>query len=282
MSTLHPAKGRGFRFTFRLPRKQRTVCITRRDDTSLNLNSPYINRFLQPDTVILDLSNPQGWNRFSYVGNRPLSFNDPTGHKQSCADGDEGGECGYGANTEQIYEFFSKHGRHKWFAAYYAKLHQLTLAQSRNDPNLPDYAAAVAAEKQVAEAWLPQKDFNVIDVVGPNDIYGAAKALVDFGGEFVSGGVGAISALLPAPKGSRGNYLSPYGFPDLKTEPSDGFQWKGNSKNPGSPEGSWYNESTNEYLRYDPSHHGTPHIDYRSPDGIEFWIWPDGSMTPKH
>jgi hypothetical protein len=44
-------------------------------------SSPYINRFLQPDTIIPDLSNPQSWNRYSYVTNRPVNFNDPTGHK---------------------------------------------------------------------------------------------------------------------------------------------------------------------------------------------------------
>lgn len=42
--------------------------------------SPYINRFLQPDTIIPDLSNPQSWNRFSYVENNPIIKNDPTGH----------------------------------------------------------------------------------------------------------------------------------------------------------------------------------------------------------
>ncbi len=35
---------------------------------------------MQPDTIIPDLSNPQGWNRYSYVTNRPVNFNDPDGH----------------------------------------------------------------------------------------------------------------------------------------------------------------------------------------------------------
>ncbi len=36
--------------------------------------SPYINRFLQPDTIIPDPSNPQSWNRYSYVYKQPPSY----------------------------------------------------------------------------------------------------------------------------------------------------------------------------------------------------------------
>jgi hypothetical protein len=35
---------------------------------------------LQPDSLIPDLTNPQAWNRYSYAGNRPVNFNDLTGH----------------------------------------------------------------------------------------------------------------------------------------------------------------------------------------------------------
>ncbi len=42
--------------------------------------SPALMRFLQPDTVIPNPANPQSLNRFGYVGNNPLRFNDPTGH----------------------------------------------------------------------------------------------------------------------------------------------------------------------------------------------------------
>jgi hypothetical protein len=50
-------------------------------------SSPYINRFIQPDTIIPDPSNPQAWNRYSYVGNNPVNFNDPTGHCPTCLAG---------------------------------------------------------------------------------------------------------------------------------------------------------------------------------------------------
>ncbi len=54
-------------------------------------SSPYINHFLQPDTLIPDPSNPQAWNRYSYVANNPVNFNDPSGH-YAC--GDSYDDCG--------------------------------------------------------------------------------------------------------------------------------------------------------------------------------------------
>jgi hypothetical protein len=34
--------------------------------------------------LIPDIYNPQTWNRYSYVNNRPIIFNDPTGHCPQC------------------------------------------------------------------------------------------------------------------------------------------------------------------------------------------------------
>jgi RHS repeat-associated protein len=45
--------------------------------------APYINRFLSADSIVPDPANPQSFNRYSYVLNRPLSFTDPTGHRPS-------------------------------------------------------------------------------------------------------------------------------------------------------------------------------------------------------
>lgn len=41
---------------------------------------PELGRFIQPDSVISDLANPQSYNRYSYCANDPLTYNDPTGH----------------------------------------------------------------------------------------------------------------------------------------------------------------------------------------------------------
>ncbi len=44
------------------------------------MGSPYINRFLQPDSIIPDQTNPQSWNRFAYVENDPINYSDVSGH----------------------------------------------------------------------------------------------------------------------------------------------------------------------------------------------------------
>jgi hypothetical protein len=41
---------------------------------------PKIGRFLSADTIVPGAGNPQSFNRFSYVNNRPMSFIDPSGH----------------------------------------------------------------------------------------------------------------------------------------------------------------------------------------------------------
>jgi RHS repeat-associated protein len=41
---------------------------------------PELGRFTQPDTEIPDISNPQSYNRYSYVLNDPLRYTDPDGH----------------------------------------------------------------------------------------------------------------------------------------------------------------------------------------------------------
>jgi RHS repeat-associated protein len=45
----------------------------------------YLNRWIQPDSIIPDQFDPQSWDRFSYVRNNPVNRVDPTGHA-SCED----------------------------------------------------------------------------------------------------------------------------------------------------------------------------------------------------
>jgi RHS repeat-associated protein len=63
---------------------QRNNTYTGLMDYRARMYDPALGRFLQPDTIIPGMGNPQSLNRFSYVGNSPIGFNDPTGHMQAC------------------------------------------------------------------------------------------------------------------------------------------------------------------------------------------------------
>jgi RHS repeat-associated protein len=42
--------------------------------------SPYLGRFVSPDSIVPEPGNPQSLNRYAYVRNNPLRYTDPTGH----------------------------------------------------------------------------------------------------------------------------------------------------------------------------------------------------------
>jgi len=46
-----------------------------------------LGRWIAPDTVVPDPADPQSLNRYSYVGNRPTIYVDPSGHVQVCGGG---------------------------------------------------------------------------------------------------------------------------------------------------------------------------------------------------
>ena len=43
-------------------------------------DDPALGRFIQPDAIVPDPGDPQSLNRYSYVGNNPLRYVDPSGH----------------------------------------------------------------------------------------------------------------------------------------------------------------------------------------------------------
>jgi hypothetical protein len=41
---------------------------------------PALARWIQPDSIVPNPNNPQTLNRYTFVNNNPLTYNDPTGH----------------------------------------------------------------------------------------------------------------------------------------------------------------------------------------------------------
>jgi RHS repeat-associated protein len=60
-------------------------------DYKARFYSSSLGRFVQPDSIIPGPANPQAWNRFSYVANNPVRFNDPSGHMRMEEMGDKRG-----------------------------------------------------------------------------------------------------------------------------------------------------------------------------------------------
>ncbi len=42
--------------------------------------APYLNQFIQPDTIVPHVGHPPSLNRYVYVNNNPINFTDPSGH----------------------------------------------------------------------------------------------------------------------------------------------------------------------------------------------------------
>jgi RHS repeat-associated protein len=60
--------------------------LLRIDNTGLYYYSaryydPMIGRFINPDIILLNPTNPQSFNRYSYCLNNPLKYMDPIGHQ---------------------------------------------------------------------------------------------------------------------------------------------------------------------------------------------------------
>ncbi len=54
---------------------------------------PYLNRWLSPDSIIPESSQGiQAWDRYAYVNNSPVKYNDPSGYDVGCA-GQDASNC---------------------------------------------------------------------------------------------------------------------------------------------------------------------------------------------
>ena len=80
--------------------------------TGGRLYDPVLGRFLSADPYVSEPDTGQGWNRYAYVSNSPLSRTDPSGHVQAgawcqiahamCAEADGGGGFGRESRTYRV------------------------------------------------------------------------------------------------------------------------------------------------------------------------------------
>jgi hypothetical protein len=102
------------------------------ENCPLTLNSrSYLNRWLSPDTIIPNPYDPQSYDRYAYVRNNPINFNDPSGHF-ACEDGLSG--CKSRTNTA-VHDY--SYSIAFWTSMIYKK-YGITLANSV-DENKVEY-----------------------------------------------------------------------------------------------------------------------------------------------
>jgi hypothetical protein len=253
---------------------------------------PALGRFAQADTVVPN--GAQGLDRYAYTFNSPLRYTDSSGHDPFLDF-----VAGMLAEVEKSSLWFMPKAQQ-----------DLSIRSGETDAMLAgrlvggiisigigiaEFAGGVGA----AGGGVVACGTGVGCVVSPAAVT-AGSALIAQGTATslsAAAGVGQTLSAIMKRSGSEGESgsseaggtqsgKSPYGFPENNgTPPIDGWEWHGNG-DPGSSEGSWVNpDSPKENLHWDPSHHtnvsASGHWDYRDANGVEYWIWPDGTMTPK-
>ena len=95
---------------------------------------PLIGRFISPDTVVQDFSNPQTLNRYTYCANNPLIYTDPSGNIV---------DFGYDDAMLQ-YHLYGPNGTNMSEVAEFRSLVDAWVILSTVDPNLTGYIANAA------------------------------------------------------------------------------------------------------------------------------------------
>jgi RHS repeat-associated protein len=96
----------------------------------------YLNRWLQPDSIIPDPGNVLDWDRYSYVRNNPVNFSDPSGHMSSSDDDKQAG-CNTPGSPQCIIDKHYNEDERDFELEYYFKYY------TNYDPNKDPYLEGI-------------------------------------------------------------------------------------------------------------------------------------------
>ena len=102
-----------------------------------------LGRFVQADSIVPEPGSPQSWDRYAYVNNNPVRYNDPSGHDVDCGIGESG--CRQRIEVEKAENLLSKIVLHNNYTNWddLNKKEQKTLLDigwDFNSFNMSDYA----------------------------------------------------------------------------------------------------------------------------------------------
>jgi RHS repeat-associated protein len=150
---------------------------------------PLLGRFISPDSMIPDPSNPADYDRYAYVRNNPVRYSDPTGHWT-----EEELEAALGKNWRELY--FGKSG------TFYGRDKLIDFLSSKNttDPVTLDVVRSLFTVANTAHN--AGVDFKNIDALG-------ARVTLSGGGIGYGGLSGDI--ILNLTSGEFSGFVSPEG-----------------------------------------------------------------------
>jgi RHS repeat-associated protein len=242
---------------------------------------PVVGKFLQPDTIIPDLKNPQSLNRYSYALNNPLRYTDPTGHDPLDTCG--GGYC---------------------LPCFCPGPERPPTTYGPPNPQTPIPPPVVVGQELVGEGPAPWPIIALGIAIYLCQQTHCGQAIVQgteaLGGAIGSGARTACNTLtfgLFCSSGGESNgntpQVQPQSAPKTHVPPtSDDLPWAQSPEPPfpgwvwngegpaGSPQGAWENPETGETLHPDLVHNEPrgPHWTYQDEHGRRSDIFPDGRI----
>jgi len=268
-------------------------------------------RWMSPDPLGGDVTNPQSLNRYAYVGNNPLSFIDPLG-LGPCDRSNPPPFCSRG--EAHVNDAIS---RLEHFSDQEAALMCITEGSAFCDFGAGGFSLSVGLGGLTGPpggpsgplsndfgANLPPPrphgglpcDFGACGGGVPGSGFAEATELGAELGTAVEPGIGtvvgivvgvAIDGYLAYRLWKNMHKVAPWSgkYPgnDPTKAPEPGWIWKGNGP-VGSPQGNWVNPDTGESLHPDLNHLDPipPHWDWKDPNGDSWRIFPDSTAVPKH